>query len=306
MNGGFKSNYHQFLVAMAATVLAASSGWAWHRHPRGRIPRAQPAAASPGRAGYAQTDWPLPDTGPAVWAQPAGQSRGPDWLFEVFTPPVIYYNATARSFTVIPPRLVVEPDVPFGLELIEVKREPYRLQLAGYFGGTEDRLVAFVSPNEPGIRFARPGDRIDALGLTFRSFAVGKVIVGQTAAGPVYEVAGVAVLGDEKSGAEVVLDSRFRRFSDTPVAVFRSREGGGPRELHEGDAFADEICRYRIEHIRLDPAEVAVAWYSPGRSLLESRILHPVVPQSEAGSPPAALTSSPLRPPAAGLAVSGQ
>ena len=292
MTGWLKDRGHLLLVAMAATVLAASSAWVWHRHPHGRVPREQPVAAGPAHAHCQSTDLRLPDTGPAVWARPAGQSRGPDWLFEVFTPPVIYYNPTARSFTVTPPRPVAEPDVPFGLELLEVRRESYRLQLAGYFGGPEDRLVAFVSPNEPGIRFARPGDRIDSLGLTFKSFEVRKVVAGHTAAGPVYEVAGTAVLWDEKNGTEVVLDSRSQKFSDTPVAVFRSLEGGGPHVLHEGDSFADETCRYRIERILLEPAEVAVAWYSPGRSLLESRILQPVVPQSEAVTQSAFLTST--------------
>ena len=37
------------------------------------------------------------------WAPPQPQSRGEDWVFDVFTPPVLYYNPASREFTVTSP-----------------------------------------------------------------------------------------------------------------------------------------------------------------------------------------------------------
>lgn len=36
-------------------------------------------------------DMNLPET--PLWDRPQSQSRGDDWVFDVFTPPVLYYNS---------------------------------------------------------------------------------------------------------------------------------------------------------------------------------------------------------------------
>ena len=94
---------------------------------------------------------------------------------------------------------------------------------------------------------------------------------------PVYDVAAFAVLQDDRSGADVVLDSRSPKFTATPLAVLRSPAGdSSPRELREGESFSDGISTYLIERIQLDPPEVAVTREAPGLPAPESRILHPV------------------------------
>ena len=73
------------------------------------------------------------------WAAPKSQSRGEEWVFDVFTPPVIYYDPISREFAVTPPNLQARDDglsqwTHFDLELLEVRLRPYRLQLVGYAG----------------------------------------------------------------------------------------------------------------------------------------------------------------------------
>ncbi len=271
-----KTNYDKLLVAFAAALLAASAGWMWSRQPDVLRLHQQPAAAELTGAVHPLTAWTSPLAPPAAWPKPAPQSHGSGWLYEVFTPPVIYYHPQARSFAVTPPMHQAEGGTPFGLELLDVKPEPYRLQLVGYFGGPDDYLAAFVSGEQPETLLARSGRRFAQLGLTLRSFDVKKVVVAHTDAWPIYDVAAFAVLFDEKTGAEVVLDSRVRKLTDTPLAVLRlSAAGGPPRNLHEGDTFADDTSTYRIERIQLDPPEVVVAKQTPGLPLPETRILRP-------------------------------
>ena len=300
-----KTNYDKLLVAFAAAVLVASAGWMWSQQTDIARLRQQPVGADLTGAAYALSGLTAPETKAAAWPKPAAQSHGSGWLYEVFTPPVIYYNAQARSFAVTPPMHLADGGTPFGLELLDVKLEPYRLQLVGYFGGPDDYLAAFVSGEQPETLLARSGRRFAQLGLTLRSFDVKKVVVAHTDEWPVYDVAALAVLFDEKTGTEVVLDSRARKLTDTPLAVLRLPAAGGPpRTLHEGDTFADDTSTYRVERIQLDPPEVVVAKQTPGLPLPETRILRPAAKEGGLAGKTAKGKKFP-DPPKTGLATNG-
>ena len=290
MNELIKSSYDKLLVALGAGLLAASGGWMWSQQGDLTRLRQESVAVELAGAAYAAAGLALPETKLTAWPKPAAQSHGSGWLYEVFTPPVIYYNTLAKSFTVTPPVNLADGGAPFGLELLDVKFEPYRLQLVGYFGEPGDYLAAFVSPSQPETLLARSGRRFEQLGLTLKSFDVRKVEVAHTDAWPVYDVAALAVLFDEQSDAEVVLDSRARKLTDTPLAVLRLVAAGSvPRTLHEGDTFSDDTGTYRIERIQVDPPEVVVARQTPGLPLPETRILRPAGKDGAqiAGKPPA-------------------
>ena len=277
MSALIKSGYDKLLAAGAFLLLAASLGWVGAHQSVIAALRSQAVAAELTGVAYTPSASRRLETNPAVWARPEAQSHGSGWLYEVFTPPVIYYNTLARSFAVTPPLNPADGGAPFGLELLDVKLEPYRLQLVGYFGEPGDYLAAFVSANQAETLLARSGRRFEQLGLSLRSFDVKKVEVPHDDARPVYDVAALAVLFDEQSGTEVVLDSRTRKLTDTPLAVLRWGTGGSStRTLREGDTFTDGTGSYRIERIQLDPPEVVVARQTPGLPLPESRVLRPV------------------------------
>lgn len=301
-----KASHDKFLLGLAALLLTASSVWFWRQQGEVRRIRAQPVATQLAGSAYAPANLKLPETEAAVWPQAPAQSQGAGWLYEVFTPPVIYYNAFARSFTVTPPMHQGDVAIPFGLELLAVTREQFRLQLAGYFGAPGDYLVAFTSPNQPGTLLAREGRRFEDLGLTLKSFDVKKTVVEHHDAWPVHDIAALAVLTDDQTGGEVVLDSRARKYTDTPLAVLQSLTGGPRREVREGDTFSDDNSTYRIERIQLDPPEVVVARTAPDLPQPETRILRPNVVNGgglagKAGKP----ENFPHRP-AKGLATSGK
>lgn len=272
-----KHHYEKLLLAAALGAVAAGCAWSWRRQPDVRRVRSEPEQAILAGAAIVPAA-PAPLPAKAAWERPPAQSQGGGWLYEVFTPPVIYYHAAARSFAVTPPHYAPEAtDTVFGLELLAVRLAPYRLQLAGYFGTPGDYLAAFVSTEVPQTLLAREGRRFEGLGLTLKRFDVRKVAVETDAPGPVsYDIAALAVLLDEQTGAEVVLDSRATKLTDTPLAVFQAPDGQGrPRELHEGDTFSEADATYRIERIQFDPPEVVVARTAPGLPVPETRILRP-------------------------------
>jgi hypothetical protein len=171
----------------------------------------------------------------------------------------------------------VEDSSSFGLELLEVRLEPFRLQLVGYFGGPGDYLAAFVSPSSPDTLLAREGHHFENLGLILKSFAVKNVAVDDIDPRPVFEAAAFAVLEDEKTGTAVVLDSRICKLTGTRLAIFHLvTENVQTSGLREGEKFSAEGSTYCIERIQLDPPEVVVARQTAGSSGTETRILHPI------------------------------
>ncbi len=277
MSRFLQSNYEKILVILAAGAVALALSWTWRqqREIRAMDEARDARVALTGRT-YAPATWRVPAPDRTAWPKAPEQSAGSGWLYELFTPPVIYYNAGAHSFAVTPPQYpAIEGDGAAGPQFVGVKRQLFRLQLVGYFGSPDNYLLAFVSPGSPETLLARVGRRFEELGLTLKSFEVKKVPVEHDEPWPVYDVAGLATLLDERTGAEVVLDSRVRKLTDVSVAVLQAPGMGPARELREGESFADDGASYRIERIQLDPAEVVVTRAVPGLPVPETRALHP-------------------------------
>ncbi len=294
MSQRIKGAYAKVVFALAVGWVGCSVALVWREQAAHHALQSEVPSRALSGPDYAPVQWGLPVTPVTSWPKVPAQSQGSVWLYEVFTPPVIYYNPAARSFAVTPPQLLAAAPggVMLGLELLAVKLEPYRLQLLGYFGEPGDYLAAFGGAQSPETLLARPGRRFDQLGLTLKSFDVRKITIECGEAGPVYDVAALAVLRDEQTGAEVVLDSRTCKLTDMPLAVFKlPGVGGKQRELHEGDTFVDEGATYRIERIQLDPPEVVVARTTPGLPVPEMQVLRPAV-QLAAMSKPKSLVQS--------------
>ena len=282
MSSYLKKFYHQFIFGLAVVGLALSCLWLWQQRAALRRLRSMPVVVKLSGSRYEVARLLPPEPTDIVWPEPAAQSSGPDWIYEVFSPPAIYYNLRARRLTVVAPRLLREEEAPLGVELLAVQPEPYRIQLVGYIGAPGDSRAVMVSPNQPATFLVRAGERVAGLGLTLQSFAVQKVLAEHSATGPIYEIAALAVVRDERTGVEVRLDSRVRKYTDTPLAVLQSASGLGPaRELHAGDIFADESSSYRVERVSLDPPEVLVVRMTPGGPPPETQVLHPIHPHRE-------------------------
>lgn len=167
---------------------------------------------------------------------------------------------------------------PFDLELLDVKTAPFPLQLAGYFGESDDYLVAFTSAGQADTLLVRRGHRFDRFGLTLHHFEVRKIAVDHADPWPVYEVAGSARLHDEKTGAEVVVDST-RKPAGTLQAVLRGVADGEPSTRQEGELIEHRGATYRLQRIQADPPEVVVVREPGGSGMAESHVLRRARPE---------------------------
>src|SRR5881394_1530208 len=128
---------NKFLIGAAFALLVISAGafaLLAGKHPRvqpGSIPQVQLTDMA-----YTPIAPDAPPVKAETWAAPVAQTRGRDWIYDTFTPPEIFYNSRSKQFTVKPPSGLgdEEPTEAFGVELVSVRPEPFRLQLIGFAG----------------------------------------------------------------------------------------------------------------------------------------------------------------------------
>ena len=289
----------KILAGLMGVALLLSIGWTSRQWPAVRRLQLAPAVLQSAGDPYRLTDFAAPAVPAVFWPAPPDPAGPSDWLFEEFTPPLIYFDPQARSFAVTAPQLSVAMTGPFGLELEAIRLEPYRVQLAGYFGGPGRYVVALSNTARSGTTLLRVGERHAALGLRLVDFSVQKTT--DRAGGPAVPVAH-AVLHDDQTDTEVMLDGRSPKYTDRPLAVLRlPGPGRETHELHEGETIAQAGSIYRLEHIQLNPAEALVSRRAAGGSAPLGRVLQPV---GRTGDSLLASQAAPARPqPADSLAT---
>lgn len=226
----------------------------------------------------------LPTIAQVAWPEPTNQSRGSEWIYDVFTPPVLYYDPRTREFTVTRPNLnvaVAAPnETPFEVELISVRQEPYRIQLVGYAGNDTEYIAHFEIVDTRAVVLGRPGavypeNKGD---FTVRSFEVRRVTSSSHESMPVVESIGFATILDGRTGREVTLTTRERLMLPRLQCVLRTRVF--PTEEHalrEGMKITVNGYDYLIVQLSLNPAQAVVS-RRPPNSLggAETRTLVPV------------------------------
>ncbi|QYM80013.1 hypothetical protein K0B96_05180 [Horticoccus luteus] len=244
-------------LVIAALLAAGSLGWsAWSLH------RLQPRPIAPLTASAGETP-PVAEAKPddekvAMWAPPPAQSHGGAWVYDVFSPPEIFYDAATKQFTVTPP-VLHRPSAGLGglagLELAGVARELYRFQLVGFIGregdwrGTfEDRLTGETFLGQEGRALAQTG-------LTVRLLEVRRVQVDLPDSMSTTQRVATAVLHDDRTGEETELNSAAPRYTESLVASVITADGAH-HDLRRGDDLpvGEEI--FHVAAVRLDPPAI--------------------------------------------------
>lgn len=198
------------------------------------------------------------------WSPPPGALENGAG-YELFTPPTLFFDPVSGEFAFRPPAAAAPSLSGSPVELLAVERVPFRLQLVGFVGDEGGWAASFTSAETGGTILARPGHRFPELGLRLLSVEAGTV---ETAAplGRGGEFAAWAVLRDERSGQEVRLDSRRRKYTDTLRAMLLVAQGGATAiaAAAEGETILAGDARFRVEQISLDPEEVVLVPLAPG------------------------------------------
>jgi hypothetical protein len=148
------------------------------------------------------------------WPEPMPQPGGDAWLYDVFTPPEIFYRPATGEFTVTPLSASVQQRVenPGEKETEAPLRVPFRLQLVGYMGNEGNYVGTFENVLTTEHFLARGGYRVPSLGLTIVDFQVRLMDADQPDAAGVRVPVATAVVRDEQAGRDVILTDRERVF----------------------------------------------------------------------------------------------
>jgi hypothetical protein len=237
----------------------------------------------------------VPEIDTVLWPAASPQSRGTEWLYDVFTPPVIYYNRDTGQFTVTPPSSdapVVRDDGDFALDLVSVRQEPYRIQLVGYVGDEAAPLATFENVENGDTLVGRAGRVFEREQFTLVSFDIRRVTTSSADSMPVIETIGIAVLRDGRTDREETLTTRERKMMPRLQAVFRLRsESGEQRVVREGTSITIGGLEYFVAQLSLAPMQAVVSRRPiDGSGSPETRTL---VPASSAVSNPFGRDSRP-------------
>jgi len=230
------------------------------------------ASGLQGAAFAAETPDLVPQTF-APWAPPRAQSAGREWIFEVFTPPIVYFDPETGEFTVEPP-LPPEPAPVFGLDLIAVERVPYRLQYVGYHGEPGRYWVELHDLEDDAYYRGRTGDRFEDGEFSLLRFTVENRRVrpeDRPWATPYLETFVEALVEDGRLGQTVTIGPE-PRYLPEPIAIVATLDGANVRR------FADESLqtpegRFVLESVDLASQTVTVAKYTRTGTFLERQTL---------------------------------
>lgn len=228
-----------------------------------------------------------------IWAEPAAQSRGSEWVYDAFTPPEIFYDPRAKEFTVKPPVDPIAEEIqdPFGLELVAVRPEPFRLQLVGYVGEEGNWRGTFENVISGETFLGAGGRRVPSLALTIRSLEVELQPVRIPDSMTTYQRVATAVVHDEKAGCDVRLTQRERHFAGAGSALVAASGRTMVREVRTGDTLKIGDVSYHIDAISTSPPSVEVVKTAPASTQPERRVLtpreaDPSRPRDESGGGP--------------------
>ena len=267
-----------YLVASAALALASAAVcgtfiWRHASAPEVALAKvelsAAPYAATVADAAIVKTD---------TWTSPSSQTRGRDWIYDTFTPPEIFYNARSKHFTVKPPAALTEDgflEEAFGVELVTVRPEPFRLQLIGYVGGEGTWRGTFEMVATGEVFLGGAGRAVPKLGLTIKSLEVRTVDIKIPESMTTRQRVATAVVRDDKTGRDVTLTHRERHFTGGLSAFVAATGDEATREVRAGESFVLGEVTYRIEKILLSPASIEISKEGPTLTQPDRRTLTP-------------------------------
>lgn len=204
-------SFEKILVTAALGTLSLSWMWA-ERH----VPQSEEGNYQFRKnvAAYCPADDLPPKRENLEWEDPPAQTRGAEWVYDLFTPPEIFYDRWSRQFTVKPPPASDPGKInDASREPVRAPAELFRLQLVGFVGGEGSYLGSFENLVTTEHVLARGGRNLPELGVTIRDFHVAPVRRAPGDSMPTTELIATAIVRDERTGEDVVLTNLERAYA---------------------------------------------------------------------------------------------
>lgn len=158
-----KKSYDKIIFIIALLLFLGSSGYYFTQESSGVDPSLKTKA--PQGEMFKVIDIPVFEETKIIWENPIAQDEAGNELFEIFTPPKIYWDESNNVFDFEPPRPPIEK-APFGLALLSIERELYRIQIDSFFGApggdyTKAKVQFYDLESDRTVR-GIPGDDISS------------------------------------------------------------------------------------------------------------------------------------------------
>jgi hypothetical protein len=219
-----------------------------------------------------------------AWGKPDSQG-GLNWIFDVFTPPVIYYDEETGTFTVTPPFSDTSPvEDSYDLELVGISSLPYRFQLVSYAGIEGNYLLTLEDLETDRDVFCTPGDILDDQGIRILGFVEQRVVAVSVRTGTTeaFDLIGEVTVEDQMSKEQYVLRLNQLTYLEDPVAQFITR-AGELLYLVAGESWDSGKAIYKVTHVDLSSQSVSVEKTLTDVSDKVSKILQPASSLNSSG-----------------------
>lgn len=292
----------KILCGAALLLLLASAGWTLLQNSKLEALR-NSAANNASPSAYVPAGIDAPRVSTKTWPVAPSQTRGAEWIYDVFTPPEIYYSETTKQFSVtIPePPEPPTPPKPFGLSLVSIKQDAFRLQLVGYIGGEGDYRGTFEDTVSGETGVGRTGKVFPKLGLTIKSFEVKRNIIKSKESMDVYDTVATAIVVDSKTGEETTLTNKTRLIKGTPFAVLKVGEATETVEHKAGEKFTVGDVTYTVVNVTGEPPSAEITKTAPDMKVPLTKTLTPAAPVDPVPASPVAPEQPAAPAPANGL-----
>lgn len=250
--------YDKLLLAVAIVALLA--GVWFYVTKSGDLPSVDSQVGQPADHPYQAIPVPSSADVSATWPNAIDTSRQPEGeLYDVFTPPVIWVDNDGR-FTFESPLVETNIKQPFGIYLAKLERDPYRIQIEGYFeedlkDASKSLVLLFDEENQKQVR-ARVGQAKAKSEFTLVKFTIERI---KDKDGNISKIAKATLL-DQRSGKEVILTNGERLYNDSTTVILRSQEDATVEVIitEVPQAFETTAGQYVLETINLEDESVTV------------------------------------------------
>lgn len=271
--------YDKILLALAVLILAGAIGFYVMRS--GTVAKADALLnQQPSGPDYQAVEPPEVIVDKAVWRDPiAKDSRGVE-LYDIFTPPKIYWDPLEGIFRfepVVPP----EPPTPFGLELVSIERELFRIQLEGFFlapdGTMENSLVQFYNARLGESVRGKMGETFPEHGFKVIAVENKRVIENVEGSTTIRRVPTVVIQDLEQDGRAITLTTESKLFLEGELSIVMETADPYPRASFTwqtpGDTYFVDNATFTLMDIDLDNKSVRVEKSSPDLESPETETL---------------------------------
>ena len=265
------------LVAVGAALFVGACTWAFFQ--QGSLGDIKSTTTAPSFGeNYEVVEVGASVEGTRTWPAPSPLPRGRSWVYDVFTPPDIYYDKTTEKFRAVLLGVpVVAESREFGLVLLEVNQTPFPLQLMGYAGaGARARGVFFEDTQASESFLGASGEEVPELNLKVVDFSASEQrieVPGETTR--VVNLA-TAIVQDTATNHEYRLSNQETLMTDEISATVKVMSSGAVQRLAEGAMLkVNDGVTYVIDKISTSPPMVTVSKRISGSEDVRIEVLTP-------------------------------